>query len=126
MYSIDVRLNWHGVTAPPPEKSSPPAPVNTEKTLMGYGKTVEAPAEKSTAASSESVPTKKPYRQAPERIPPIFDGSQLLVFGVFENPDEKPTGCTITAESPDGPLSVEIQVRRISFVLCTVIFLSTL
>ena len=92
-FSTDVRIKWHGVPSPP-ENSSALMAVNTEKTLMGYGK-----------------PAKKYYRQAPEKIPPIFDGSQLLIFGVFENPDEIVTGCTITADSPDGLLSIYIQVR---------------
>ena len=83
---------------------------------MGYGKPVKATGNKSAGTSAGSGTTKKTSMQVPERIPPIFDGSQLLVFGVFENPDEKPTWCTITAESPDGPLSVEIEVRGINLL----------
>jgi len=73
--------------------------LNTEKTLLGYGKPIETPHDESKVI----------FNQVPEKIPPIYDGTQLLVFGLFES--SLPTGVRITAESPDGPLSIEVKVN---------------
>jgi hypothetical protein len=54
---------------------------------------------------------KPQFSQAPKNIPPIFDGNQLVVFGMFPLDHDKPTGVKIIANSPDGPLSLEIPVR---------------
>ena len=62
---------------------------------------VNAPVSPDTAVASPI--------QVPEKISPVFDGSQLLVFGVFQS--SIPTGVTITAESPDGPLSLNIKLE---------------
>ena len=109
--STDVKINWHGVTPLPSAAETPSKPavvVNKIKSLIGYGKPKEGEEVTKTEASPTEA-TKKSYRQAPEKIPPVFDGSQLLVFGIFES-GEKPTGATIVADSPDGPLSIDIEV----------------
>ena len=95
----DVSVNWSGV---PNQVEQPEVKINTEKTLLGYGKPVKG---------NENVTARdQTYKQVPEKIPPIYDGSQLLVFRIF-GPGEMPTGVNITAESPDGPLSIQVEVR---------------
>lgn len=69
---------------------------------MGYGK--------SLGDGSVKVNAIKKYQQAPEKIPPVFDGSQSLIFGVFTDVSLKPSAAIITAESPHGPLSIKIEV----------------
>ncbi|CAG7721881.1 unnamed protein product [Allacma fusca] len=106
----NVQIKWEGVT-PLSQKAPATVPINKEKTLMGYGKPVETETvEKSSAVLNDAAPVKKSYLQAPEKVPPIFDGSQLVILGVFDNPEEKPTGAVITADSPDGPLSVQLEL----------------
>ncbi|CAL8124348.1 unnamed protein product [Orchesella dallaii] len=53
--------------------------------------------------SSES----KVNAQSPKCIPPVFNGSQLLVFGIFEN--EIPTAVNIFAFSPDQPIIIKLE-----------------
>ena len=97
-----MKISWTGLEdfpfdEPTAQDSKALLPKNTSKTLLGYGKPLEP--------GSEGNSSIKSYRQAPEKISPVFDGSQLLVFGLFLNMEEKPTGVTITADSPDGPLT---------------------
>jgi len=82
-----------------PEESAAPPEMNMEKTLSGYKKP-------KTQETVDKLP--KTYQQAPLQIPPIFDGSQMLVFGLFKN--NIPTGVHISAKSPDGPLTMDIPV----------------
>ena len=51
-----------------------------------------------------------PYGQAPMTIPPIFDGQRLLAYRLFNKEEGKPVWVRIVAESPDGPLSIEIDI----------------
>lgn len=94
----EIHLEWEGLTSIP-EK---PIPVlNKMKTLLGYNKPIETDNE----LTSDSLPR---VEQSPETIPPVFDGSQLLVFGLFRN--DCPKSVLITAQSPDGPLSARVEV----------------
>lgn len=79
--------------------------INKEKTLLGYNKPVEP----------ESGQQAKSHQQSPKNIPPVYDGSQLLVFGMFH--DKLPTAVLIKAQSPDGPLTLKIEVLDQCFVL---------
>lgn len=81
-------------------------PLNREKTLLGYNKPIEDSSLTTETAASPEPPKNK---QSPKRIPPVYDGSQMLVFGLFK--DEIPKAVTIKAQSPDGPLSVRIEVQ---------------
>ncbi|CAL8104254.1 unnamed protein product [Orchesella dallaii] len=91
----DIKLTWEGVELGLPTENRRIA-VNKEKTLMGYNKPIEP------------VPESRiEYKQSPKQIPPIHDGSQLLVFGLFHR--ECPSGVVITALSPDGPLTIRLE-----------------
>jgi len=94
----EIQFEWQGVEPVAKESGTPPE-VNMEKTLTGYKK----PKEQETV---DKLP--KTYQQAPVQIPPIFDGSQMLVLGLFQN--EIPTGVHISGKSPDGPLTLDIPV----------------
>jgi len=72
---------------------------NKVKTLLCYGKPI--------SEEKAKPPKSKIYKQIPDEISKIFDGDQLVVFGVFPT-NEVPTGVEIVAESPDGPLSINI------------------
>jgi hypothetical protein len=95
-----VQVKWTGIL-----EHEPAQPViNKEKTLLGYGKPLEAPSHGTDHNQKNS------YWQVPQKIPPIFDGSQLIVFGVFPSEIAAPSGVEITALSPDGPLSISIEL----------------
>lgn len=97
MYFVEIKVEWKGIEN---NSSQPPPVLNKEKTLVGYNKPIEP------ATDVEEV-----FIQAPRKIPAVFDGNQLVVFGVF--PKDKPTGAIITAESPDGPLILNIEVIQV-------------
>jgi hypothetical protein len=46
--------------------------------------------------------------QAPHRLPPVFAGGRLLVYGFLE--DAKPTEVTLRATGPDGPVSFPLRL----------------
>jgi len=50
-------------------------------------------------------------KQAPFIIPPIFDRNHFRVYCIFTG-DKLPTSVTVIAESPDGPLTVELPVNE--------------
>ena len=93
-----MEVCWSGVTEP--IQKTQPAEINKEKTLLGYGKPLP------TASDAETP--KSTYSQVPRKVPPVYDGSQLLVFGLFSA--ELPSAAVIKAQSPDGPLTLEIKV----------------
>ena len=56
------------------------------------------------------------FSQAPAQIPPIYDGTRLLAFKLFKPESGIPKTVKITAQTPDGPLSVEIPIDVNSFI----------
>lgn len=98
----DIEIEWEGLTAGPVEEKEAP-PLNKTKTLLGYNKPMEP--------DSITVKPIQKIRQSPQKIPTVFDGSQMLVFGLFTG-SECPTSALVTAQSPDGPLTVRVEVRR--------------
>lgn len=72
----DITLEWEGLASDPVKEQLTPV-LNKKKTLLGYNKPIE-----SDSLTPESSPK---IKQSPKRIPPVYDGSQLLVFGLFKN-----------------------------------------
>jgi hypothetical protein len=102
----EVNVKWSGIpteTEPSPKEIE--VPVNKTKTLFGYNKPLNQAEPSSSLSPVVCV-------QAPAKIPPVFDGSQMIVLGVFTT-DLKPTGAVITALSPDGPLSLDLEVSHL-------------
>jgi hypothetical protein len=94
----DVKVEWKGENGTITCKQWQEPDVETKKTLLGYMKP------KSTGA----IPINGP---APAKMPPVYDGQRLLAFCLFPN-KEKPTGVTIAADSPDGPLVVDLAIKE--------------
>ncbi|XP_021948454.1 von Willebrand factor A domain-containing protein 5A [Folsomia candida] len=90
----DIKIEWMGIRNPQRVE------LNTEKTLFGYNKPVEPEVKGSK------------FSQSPKNIPPIFDGSQLVVFGIFPPGQDRPSGVKLTANSPDGPLTLNIAMNE--------------
>lgn len=102
----DIKLEWEGLVSDTvPEQPTPV--LNKTKTLLGYNKPIES----DSLTITESRPK---IRQSPKIIPPVYDGSQLLVFGLFQN--ECPKYVLIRAQSPDGPLTVKVEVIQSVFL----------
>eukprot|EP00095_Tigriopus_kingsejongensis_P011133 maker-scaffold1161_size58349-snap-gene-0.8 protein:Tk11133 transcript:maker-scaffold1161_size58349-snap-gene-0.8-mRNA-1 annotation:"hypothetical protein DAPPUDRAFT_309817" len=96
----DVVIQWSG-EALATDESTPVAPeVVTEKTLLGFMKPKEP--------EGQAIPV---LGQCPFVIPPVFDGTRLLAYRLF-GADEKPKKVTITAKTPSGPLSVDLDVVK--------------
>jgi len=93
----EVMIDWVGVTLNEDMTAKEPE-VETKKTLLGYMKPKED--------ASKAPPV---FGQAPLAIPPIYDGTRMLVYRLFDAV-EKPTAVKITAQTPDGPLSVVVPV----------------
>jgi Ca-activated chloride channel family protein len=50
-------------------------------------------------------------KQAPYNVPPVFAGGRVLVYGLLEAAPSEKTEVTLTAKSPDGPLSFKLPVH---------------
>ncbi len=94
----DVRVQWVGVELNEDLTPRPKPKVETKKTLLGYMK----------PKPDKSVPT---TGQAPLVLPPVYDGSRLLVYRLFGK-EERPTAAKVTADTPDGPLEAEIRLEE--------------
>ncbi len=60
-------------------------------------------------ASSEAKLT---LGQCPANLPPIYDGSRLLVFRIFSNDEPTPRAARVIAMTPDGELTAEVPVEK--------------
>ncbi|XP_037040285.1 von Willebrand factor A domain-containing protein 5A-like [Bradysia coprophila] len=95
---FNVTIKWdESATDDVPERQA--SDVVVENTLFGYNKPIES------EAGSESYLSG--IRQSPKKVRPVYDGSQLLVLGIFKN--GCPKSVLITAHTPDGPLTVKIE-----------------
>ena len=55
-------------------------------------------------------------QQVPSKIPPIFDGTRLLVYYFYPPKANKPSMISIKADSPSGPLSIDIDIVEANFL----------
>ncbi|XP_046436817.1 von Willebrand factor A domain-containing protein 5A-like [Daphnia pulex] len=108
----DIRINWQGYDET--EQLSPPfnPPIQTEKTLMGYGKSREKPV---TPAISENPEMK--LRQAPsdKMIPPVFDGRHFIVYALIAQGAHIPEWVEVVASAPVGPLLLKVNRTKPNF-----------
>ena len=79
--------------------------LETKRTLLGYMKPITVGKREVSDAFNDEI-----FGQIPRQIPPIFDGSRLLVYHMFEGKSKMPKHVKVTADSPDGPLSAIIDV----------------
>jgi hypothetical protein len=82
-------LKSYGTTK---KEEQPELAPNKERTLLGFNK-----------------PDPKVTKEMTTCPGVLFDGSRMLAFKIFEN-DETLENVTITAQAPDGPLSVSISI----------------
>ena len=54
--------------------------------------------------------------QAPSKIPPIFDGTRLLAYYFYSLEARKPTQINIKADSPAGPLIINVSIDEINIL----------
>jgi len=99
----DVAVDWVGVTLNEDLTAKEPL-VETQKTLLGYMK---------PKAGGDGMPPV--FGQAPLAVPPVYDGARMLVYRLFDA-EENPTAVRVTAETPDGPLTVTLPVEEESRV----------
>merc|ERR1712110_1397688 len=83
----NVEILWNKIKEEQPELAP-----NKERTLLGFNK-----------------PDPKVTKEMSTCPGVLFDGSRMLAFKIFEN-DETLENVTITAQAPDGPLSVSISI----------------
>ena len=79
-----------------------------EKTLLGYMKPKKKPKKEDTRDNEICTHL---VGQVPCKVPAIFDGTRLLAYHVYDKEDSIPKQIEITALSPDGPLSVVVEVK---------------
>jgi hypothetical protein len=98
----EVKVVWDGISDEVDGAFEPE--LEKKRTLLGFMKPKKE--------------TKRVLRldgQAPIRIPPIYDGTRLLVYRLFAA-DAVPKTVKITAQTPDGPLSVDLPVEEKSLL----------
>nr|CAH0110060.1 unnamed protein product [Daphnia galeata] len=106
----DIQIKWDGHDENKRKRKSPTAddqPVQTEKTLMGYGKPLES------ATSSVEKPQIK-FRQAPsaDLVPAVFDGKHLIVYALLAEDAHVPQWAEVIAVSPVGPLTLKVHLNE--------------
>ncbi len=105
----EVVVYWKGIVDESDSITENPEP-ETSKTLLGYIK-------RKKMDKIEGNKVFSLHGQTPLRIPPIYDGTRLLVYRLFESKDGKlPTMVKITAQTPDGPLSIDLSVEKSCFL----------
>ena len=102
----EVQVTWTGVAEDVAAADQEPE-VETKRTLLGFMKPKPKKAEKKKLSA---------FGQAPAQIPPIYDGTRLLAFRLFKPDSGIPKSVKITAQTPDGPLSVEIPIDEKSLI----------
>ena len=98
----NVKVEWKDVKGTIIYDSMEEKETETKKTLLGYMK------QKMKTQLSITGP-------APSKLPPVYDGQRLLAFCLFSD-KENPVGVQVTAESPDGPLTVYLDITDGDFI----------
>eukprot|EP00027_Filamoeba_sp_ATCC50430_P002059 CAMPEP_0168544036 /NCGR_PEP_ID=MMETSP0413-20121227/2210_1 /TAXON_ID=136452 /ORGANISM="Filamoeba nolandi, Strain NC-AS-23-1" /LENGTH=600 /DNA_ID=CAMNT_0008574039 /DNA_START=272 /DNA_END=2071 /DNA_ORIENTATION=+ len=57
----------------------------------------------------------EPIRQAPFEFPPLFSGRRVLIYALFASHIPMPQSVKVTAQSPDGPLSIELPLDQFKY-----------
>ena len=96
----NIKVNWGDHVQSPAPAPAPAAPSGAiVRSLLGYV---------SPQASAPPAPRAEVH-QAPFEVPPIFDSQHFLIYAMYGDAT-LPATVIITAESPDGPLTVELPV----------------
>ena len=107
----EVEVLWTGVAEDRNAAEQKQEPeLETKPTLLGYMK----PKPPRPMEATEKKLSR--FSQAPAQIPPIYDGTRLLVYKLFHPESGVPKSVKITALTPDGPLSVEIPIEEKSYL----------
>ena len=101
----NITIAWEGVSQTSSNTSKYDVELETKKTLLGYMK----PTKTEKRGDKDNI-NHEMFGQVPTNVPPIFDGSRLLLYHIFETECPIPNNVTITAETPDGSLSAEIVI----------------
>lgn len=59
--------------------------------------------------------------EAPKKLPPIFDGSSVLIYRMFDPRRDIPKAMTITGNSSNGPFKIKVPTNEKSAVDGTLI-----
>ncbi len=105
----DVRVDWGGAEVMNLSEASPAAPVVAKPaavkgSLMGHRAVSSKPELKIRELPACML-------QAPFKVPPIYSGTRFTVFALLR-PDRLPSQITVTAQSPDGPVTLVMEVER--------------
>jgi len=102
----EVGIIWNGIKGEDDLNIGTEPEIETRRTLLGFMK-----------AKKTSPKLLQLQGPAPLKIPPIYDGSRLLVYHLFsEKVKTIPKSVTITANTPDGPLSVDLTISNSCFI----------
>ena len=106
----NITIAWDETPSSHAMDVAEPVEVETKKTLLGYMKPKKTK-KKNTDKKSKTVINHELFGQVPKTIPPLFDGTRLLVYYIYQRESKVPQKLTVTGESPDGPLSVDIEIK---------------
>ena len=131
----DIKITWDGISFGDAHQIRHEPKdlfeLETKRTLLGYMK----PKKMARIVPEQDGPSGDAFKviQTPSNIPPLFDGKRFLMywdFGEFwkTRPDLKksseffeqnmeknerfPKNVTVVAESPDGPLSLDVKINE--------------
>ena len=98
----DIQVQW-GKTAPFEGSKDFEVEVETKKTLFGFGK----PKNKVKFSVKSQVPSK---------VPPIYDGSRLILYKKLDKNLDIGEEITIKAKTPEGDLEHSLPITSDSFI----------
>ena len=105
----NINISWDNEACSTGKKADSAVVLETKKTLLGYVKPKKREKIKHSKIE-DNIEIFNMVGQVPTMIPPIFDGSRLLLYHIFDSNCKMPKKVNITAESPDGPLTIDLDI----------------
>ena len=103
-----VKISWEDTSmTQQATNSKADVELETKKTLLGFMKPKKPIGKEQTKIDARNIYLSG---QVPCKLPPIFDGTRLLAYHIYEKQTAIPKVIKITAETPSGPLSVDVNI----------------
>ena len=102
----NVQIFW-GDTLPQKPLNKEEVKLETKKTLLGFMKPKKKMKDENSKIDDKNIHL---TGQVPSKLPPIFDGTRLLAYHLYGKESLIPKVIKISADTPDGPLSVDINI----------------
>ena len=104
----NVQIFWDD-TLPQTASNNEAVKLETKKTLLGFMKPKKKIEIINDKMAGQNIHL---FGQVPSKLPPIFDGTRLLAYHIYDKENRTPKVIKIAAETPDGQLTVDVNISR--------------